>query len=265
MAELLQNLIKHTTSGLRVVEEEVAKGRTFPQGVETIVQQMGEVQVLFADEDARAIFDDEQPILLVANHAFAAPLAVLAAVARRKHNDIYIFADAIFSPLMSEPIQEHLLPVQKKGKSHTRTLSPGFILSRLVRSDMPDEERRRRNQQSLEQAADIIQAKGMVILFPSGDNNDVWKQGVGRLVKDLLHKCIPFHLVAAQVRGTEQIDTFRLLGPKLSRRLLGEFTPQVTFVSMNESLHDEDTLLTLSSDDVVRRLHQQYALAFTGS
>ena len=200
MSEVFRQIVKHT-KGIQILNNAIHDGLTFPQGVEMVVRDMGQVNVAFEGEQLQEIIQ-HQPVLVIANHDFASPLAVLATLAQRKSDDTYMFIDANFSSLFLEVTQQKFLPIHKS--EYKRRISPGYLLHVFSSLRESPDEIHKKNFQSLENAQHILQEKGMVVLFPSGgDDENNWKQGVGIIVKDLICNDIPFHLVGAYVNGVK--------------------------------------------------------------
>ncbi len=255
--ELLHGAVHHL-GRLHHLEKGLEIGMTFPAAFSYITEGMGEVRVTHDERAYQAILD--KPVVLVANHPAAAPLVVLPALEHRVRDDVHIMADATLIDYFGPLSQKRLVPTYKRGPGLRRVVSPGTILKAIDRRALKPEEERQRNRQSIERGINIVEQGGLFVIFPTGGDGIAWKTGIGKIIKELVKRGVDFHLVAAYVSDTRQLDNARLIAPRLSRRVLGTFQPTIHFSSvLHESLQAQSKeLKDMSAHEIAKRLQRIY-------
>lgn len=192
-------------------------GLTLPRAVDSVYDRMGaRFQLEVEDDHTAETIRHGAGIFVGNNQDYGANFLYLRALRDRPTDDISFFEKAASVPYWDASIQPHILPVYYDIPLDDAS---GYLAEKLRRSpayeevqQLTVEEKRQRNQKTLQEAAARVASNGIVTIFPSqgGDEEADWKRGIGDIVQALGEQSPDAQLIMGYTQGTSKWDKYRL-------------------------------------------------------
>jgi 1-acyl-sn-glycerol-3-phosphate acyltransferase len=207
-----------------------------------VLRSHSKYEIKGLDEQTTDILKNKK-VVVVANHPHNAEvLFVMSALPDRK--DSYLIIDNRYTGI-SEKLDKHFIPVYVSHYDKPQKHYP--FLEKLVSKyftikTFSVEEERKRNIESIKNAADLLQKGGQIVIFPTGGNatiHDRWFAGIGKILKQAGQDEI--YIAPMYVSGTSNNDLLRLLP------FVGVFMPKISITVGKpykiDSERDEDPVV----------------------
>lgn len=200
------------------------------------------------------------PVVIIANHVSVLDSMLLLSQIER--DDFYFVALSTYDVYGSETAAK-LLPIYRKRQLNHKIFE--FPLSLHIQGKLPEqlsnEEIRKRNQQTIAQAATYVNEGKAVSIFPTGsvgktNHTGFWKIGVGCLVKEISNSNTK--VVFVHIAGTKKSDLLAFLHPVLARFF---FKSKAVSISFSESI-PLSTLISKANKpaQIVEQLEKAYSI-----
>jgi 1-acyl-sn-glycerol-3-phosphate acyltransferase len=200
-------------------------------------------------------FPKKGGILVYANHPTGLDPFILSSVLGR--DDVYFLSD-VYHAKKGEGVQEHMIPVYYSNWRDLWKRSGlafgGFILMRLTSGFLSADEVRARNRQAIEIAVQKLREGHVVLIFPSGGDNEQfpWKKGIGEIILQM--KEVRFILYECQI---SHVITFHLLRHFLTGRIFLKRQPieisgKLKSVTFLDSIQDPVSITAFLQADFLR-------------
>ncbi|HEX9007950.1 MAG TPA: 1-acyl-sn-glycerol-3-phosphate acyltransferase, partial [Patescibacteria group bacterium] len=154
----------------------------------------------------------EEAVLVVANHPAEADVPLLLS-ALDQRDDTYLIMNSGFVSFCPS-FNKHIIPVHiAHNLIHNSKDNLKFRLLKKIHQSMTltPEEAHRKNVESIKSAAEKIDNKALVAIFPgAGGEDGKWKSGVGYLISQVKNKN-NVKIVMAYIEGTSNKDYFRII------------------------------------------------------
>lgn len=202
---------------------------------------------------------DQGPILIIVNHVSVLDSLILMSQIER--DDFHFVALSTYDVYGPETAQK-LLSIYRKRKLNHKIYE--YPLCLHMHGKLPQQlsvqEIRKRNRQTIRQAAALVNEGKAVSIFPTGsvgriNHKGSWKMGVGYLVKEISNPNTK--IVFAHIKGTRKSDLLAFLHPDLARFF---FKPKAVSVSFSESI-PLSTLISKENEPtkLVEQLEKAYS------
>ena len=175
------------------------------------------------------------PLLIVANHVSVLDSLVLLSQIDR--DDVHFVALSTYDVYGPETAAK-LLPIYRKRQLNHKIYEYPLCLRMhgKLPEQLSDQENRKRNRQTIHQAAALINEGKAVSIFPTGSvgksrQSSTWKIGIGYLVREISNPNTK--VVFVRIDGTKKSDLLAFLHPALSCLF---FKPQALSISFSKSM-----------------------------
>ncbi len=173
-------------------------------------------------------------LLIIANHVSVLDSLVLMSQIDR--DDFHFVALSTYDVYGSVTAAK-LLPIYRKRQLNHKIYEYPLCLHLhgKLPEQLSDQENRKRNRQTISQAAALIDEGKAVSIFPTGsvgkvDHKANWKIGVGHLVKQITNP--KTNVVFVYIAGTRKSDLLAFLHPSISCLF---FKPQAISINFSQS------------------------------
>jgi len=174
------------------------------------------------------------PLLIISNHTGIFDSLLLLNQIER--NDYFFIALSTYE-IFGTKIKEKLIPIYRKRQLNHKVYEYPLSLqvSRCLPVNLPEQEIRFRNRNSITKAAQLINEGNAVSIFPSGSagkkiTKNHWKAGIGFLIKQITNPHT--QVIFVQIQGTKQSDIVAYLHPFI-RKIL--FRPRPISICFSKS------------------------------